>query len=229
VKIGYASWNLQAGTLSERLRAVGEAGFEAVSFYLTPQRLEVEGEGEEVVRLVEEHSLAVTCHNYIGEAGNGSRSSQIEQEMRDIVAWHERTGKVKAVCFDPGCSVVEGTEQRVFDLDLTIERVRIAADILSPADIEIGVENWLVNAPLRNFAALHERLADVPARALLDLGHLNITTRQNLNDGLPANDYIEQMPLTIVEVHLHDNDGETDLHQPLGSGNLDLSTMARGL
>ena len=41
------------------------------SFYLTPQKLQQAYEAEEVIRLVEQYDLEVTCHNALGDIDKG--------------------------------------------------------------------------------------------------------------------------------------------------------------
>jgi sugar phosphate isomerase/epimerase len=42
-------------------------------------------------------------------------------------------------------------------------------------------------------------------------------------------DYIGRLPLPIVEVHLHDNNGQKDEHGHFGLGNIDFGEVAAAL
>lgn len=52
-----------------------------------------------------------------------------------------------------------------------------------------------------------------------DIGHWNIFAAQNLND------WFQQLGRHIKHLHLHDNQGESDQHLPLGKGNINFSQL----
>ena len=100
-RIGHASWNLTGQTLCERVRAGVDIGLNATSFLCTPGRLQAEGETEELVALVCDHDLDVTCHNALGSSDESGREARLEGETEEIASWHERTGRARVVSLDP--------------------------------------------------------------------------------------------------------------------------------
>lgn len=52
-----------------------------------------------------------------------------------------------------------------------------------------------------------------------DIGHWNIFAEQSLDD------WFKKLGKQIKHIHLHDNQGETDQHLPVGSGNIDFSAL----
>jgi sugar phosphate isomerase/epimerase len=73
---------------------------------------------------------------------------------------------------------------------------------------------------------LAELLDPVPELGLhLDIGHANLRTEQNTTDQILA-----AYGSRLRHVHLHDNKGGiSDLHLPLGAGNLDTGHYVRSL
>ncbi len=225
VRMGHACWNLQAETLSERVRAIGGLGLQAISFCPTPLRMERGEEDDEVRRLVSLFDMRTTCHTKVGGTEDLARLSQFQDEVADIAKWHETTGRVDVVSFDAGTR--PGPEGRVHDLDGTLQRLSYAMDILRPLGVSVAIENWLWNVRLED---LDEMVGALPAlQMLLDVGHLLLASSQGLLGGMPMDEYLGQIPMKIPELHLHDNDGFIDAHAPLGAGILDLGELARGL
>lgn len=52
-----------------------------------------------------------------------------------------------------------------------------------------------------------------------DIGHWNIFAQQ------PLDDWFQKLGKQIKHLHLHDNLGESDQHLPIGSGNIDFTTL----
>ena len=91
-----------------------------------------------------------------------------------------------------------------------------------PADLELLLENVLDDDPclLPQTAAA----VDDPRLGLcLDLGHAAVYSRH-----APA-EWTEAFLPYLRHVHLHDNDGKTDLHLPLGQGVLELRPWLEAL
>ena len=91
------------------------------------------------------------------------------------------------------------------------------------SDVVLALENDEISRPTlfhnpEDFAAL-----DVPDLAfVLDVGHAN-------THGHSAADFIEVMKGRIAEVHVHDNDGTSDQHLPIGAGTVDWQAAAASL
>lgn len=85
-----------------------------------------------------------------------------------------------------------------------------------PADFELLLENVLDPDPgiLTRIAA---ELDDPRLGLCLDIGHAAVYS------GRPVCEWTEAFLPYLRHVHLHDNDGATDLHLPLGAGKLPLT------
>ena len=68
-----------------------------------------------------------------------------------------------------------------------------------------------------------ESVNDPRLRLCLDVGHAGLTGP----DTLP--DWIECLSPWLGHVHLHNNDGVTDLHRPLGDGVLEMASLLSDL
>ena len=74
-----------------------------------------------------------------------------------------------------------------------------------------------------------EQLADLldalPELGLhLDVGHANLRVAANTTEPI-----LERFGSRLRHVHLHDNNGEADLHLPLGAGRIDVPRMVRAI
>lgn len=90
-----------------------------------------------------------------------------------------------------------------------------------------GVEVMLENVPgdfnsARQLAPLMDGMPELWLH--LDIGHCNIGQKEN-----SATDLIHCYGERLAHVHLHDNNGHADLHQPLGSGRMDWKRYVREL
>lgn len=89
--------------------------------------------------------------------------------------------------------------------------------------VTLALENDEISRPTlfhhpEDFAAL-----DVPGLAfVLDVGHAN-------THGHSAADFVAVMTGRIAEVHVHDNDGRSDQHVPIGTGTVDWGATAVSL
>jgi sugar phosphate isomerase/epimerase len=64
---------------------------------------------------------------------------------------------------------------------------------------------------------------------LIDVGHLNLSIHKYRYIDIAVEQYLSNLPVPLIEVHLSDNHGENDQHLPLGKGNVDFTAIARGL
>ena len=106
----------------------------------------------------------------------------------------------------------------VYDPRWYVERSpRFWRDFLAdkPADFELLLENVLDPDP--GILAQTAAAVDDPRLGLcLDVGHAAVYSHR------PVSEWIEAFLPYLRHVHLHDNDGASDLHLPLGAGTLPL-------
>jgi len=104
---------------------------------------------------------------------------------------------------------------------LSDAQLRRSLDALAPhagkQNVRIAIENGL-------FEVIRPLLSDYPADFLglcYDSGHGNFARRKS---GL---DELESIKDRLISVHLHDNDGKEDQHNPIFSGTVDWPRLAR--
>jgi sugar phosphate isomerase/epimerase len=96
----------------------------------------------------------------------------------------------------------------------------------------VGVEDFPRDARARDFfrQALAPLLDSPRLGILIDLGHMHFWLNSRpCYRGVTPKQYIAGVPLRIREVHVHDNDGTSDAHRPLGEGTMDIAAVARAL
>lgn len=83
-------------------------------------------------------------------------------------------------------------------------------------EVEIVVENNVAEAGMEDYLMFltADEFTKLPCRALLDLGHLNITSKTL---GFDRQEFISQLSDSrkVALFHVHDNNGKTDSHLPL--------------
>jgi len=86
------------------------------------------------------------------------------------------------------------------------------------ADFELLIENVLDEDPA-SLARMLRAIGDPRARCCLDAGHANVVSPQ------PLSAWIEALGPALSHVHLHDNHGQWDEHNPPGNGNIDMPSL----
>ena len=88
-----------------------------------------------------------------------------------------------------------------------------------PSGMTVYLENVMETGPelLRDIA---ESVNDPRLRLCLDVGHAF-----SHNPELPLTTWIDILAPHLAHVHIHNNDGKTDLHRPLGQGSIDMRAV----
>jgi sugar phosphate isomerase/epimerase len=194
---------------------LAEAGFTGVSF--DPGRQEVRGNA--LRDAVEEHDLTVTVHSH--EPVLCDRAAELSDLFgerlvnvtNNVIIRHDSRGMPidgAALCANTA-AIIEATPDRGFT---------------------VGVEDFPRDSlAMEYFARDLAPLLDSPRLGvLMDLGHMHLwLSSRPYYAGVTPEQYLENVPVKVTEVHLHDNDGTRDAHQPLGRGTSDLDATARGL
>lgn len=91
----------------------------------------------------------------------------------------------------------------------------------------VGVGVMVENVPhgFNSADQLGELLDPLPDLGLhLDVGHANLRVQSNTTAPV-----LERHGKRLKHVHLHDNNGEADLHLPLGTGSIDMPAMVHAI
>ena len=86
-------------------------------------------------------------------------------------------------------------------------------------DVEICLENVMEPDPAM-LCGIVSGVDDPRLRICLDVGHANAALSH-----APVTEWAERVCPWLSHVHIHDNDGKTDQHRPLGQGSIELKTV----
>ena len=177
-----------------------------------------------------DHNLASVTHGVIGNCEGGEPVSTFYPHLEMNARWKERSGNLLHVALDPGFTRQSPDAPMTLDLSASATALRDAHEALLPLGVEVGIENWNIDpAPPPEYYSELREAAGVNIGALLDLGHLNIAEKSGLLGKRSLGETIEAISIPVIEVHIHDNDGITDQHLPIGHGQADFATMLGAL
>lgn len=222
MKCGVAVWNWlePCRILTDFVCELAAEGFEAIS--VQPRQILGLSESTlaELNALLDEHTMPVTVH-----AAADAFTPDLMQGLLD------RLGpRFHAVTFDGIMSWASTGKRwaaaRMVQTLLMVERLGAATGV------RYGIEDFPVDeAAVQEFADdLRPVLENERWGMLVDLGHLNLRRHDSEYFGrLSVRENIERLPAPIIELHVHDNPGDRDMHMPLGSGTLDYAAAAQAL
>lgn len=104
-----------------------------------------------------------------------------------------------------------------------VDQLRKSLDELSPLIIELGVPIAVENMAYDTFQVIEKMLSEYPPEILglcFDSGHGNIGDCRGL-------DHLDALKDRLSALHIHDNDGQGDQHQPPFYGTLDWERFAK--
>jgi len=228
MKRGVAIWTFDAPDLETRIKTAADAGFECVSL-TAPLLADARGQLDSVKRLLDELDIFLTLHLAFGTSSADEVVGSISRDIEGAAELQNRTGRVLNVTFDSAYRPEEVEGGKVWNARATIVGLKYALEQLVPLGIKVGIENWLINHRLDQFKMMKEEVGRDDLCMLLDIGHLYIASKTP-EVGIPSmRDWVEAVPMEIVELHLHDNDGCTDQHLPLGEGSINLQPIVEAL
>jgi sugar phosphate isomerase/epimerase len=210
MKFGWAIWNMTGCPQADKCRLASELGLDFVSFNTSPLKWAQAHPGGEAATpaLLAELGLGWTLHAGLFRVSDGD-----SKLLAETLAFAEEAGPPLVVSFDP---VVSGEKpDRRYEPEATARGLERALESLGGLDTGIALENGPLNCEPEGFLPLAERFDRLGL--LLDTGHLNMFLGA---DPGRIEGYLDALPLPIVDLHLHDNDGEHDQHLPLGAGTL---------
>ena len=219
MKYGWAIWNMQGCPQADKCRLAASMGLDFVSFIRSPLRWGRENPGEPAATpaLLAELGLGWTTH---GSVSNDE--GQLAVSLDETLAFAAEAGPPLTVSFE---RAVRGAKpNRFYDSEATARGLELAFNKLGGLKTRIAIENHLDTSEPEVLAGLGERFPGLGM--LLDAGHMNL----HLGGGAARiAGYVASLPLPIVDLHLHDNDGEHDDHAPLETGSLSLPELAGAL
>ena len=212
------------GSPEPYLRRIAEAGFSHVHWchHWDDDFLYANAEIEQIGRWLDEFGLKL--NDLHASAGHEKRwASLVEYKrqagvelVRNRIEMTSSLGGDVIILHMPAAPSEESDRQRCWDV------LHRSLDALQPIAHQHGVRIALENLTNGNFPTIHQLLSEYPADFLgvcYDSGHGNIT-----GDGL---DQLEPVRDRLISLHLHDNDGAGDDHQPLFTATVDWPRLAR--
>ena len=186
-----------------------EIGFDALALETASQEAMAE-----MARLMEEQGRTITFHGPFMDLATGG----LDERIREVTARRlQRTMELVPV-FRPQSVVFHaGYDDRRYHAHreewlswslATWEPVIRQAEDLG---VVIHLENVYEHTP-EMILALIEKISSKNLGFCLDLGHMNVFGQA------PMSEWLDALGPYLKEVHLHDNDGSSDAHDPIGSG-----------
>ncbi len=196
-----------------------DVGYNAISCSTSPLSSMPDHELREAAGRLREHDVPVTLHG-LAMLGRVDLPRIVELLLPQI----------RCITFDPILNA--HPFGREYAAGALVATVREALTMTEGTQVRVGVEDFPVNAD----AVAHFRddlapvLDDPRFGILIDIGHMNVRlSSEGYYGGMTAAEHIAAIPLEIIEIHVHDNDGQSDQHGPLGSGNVDFAEVAAAL
>ncbi|MDH7569829.1 MAG: TIM barrel protein, partial [Armatimonadota bacterium] len=221
MRFGIAVWNYKTPDvgLPALIQSFADDGFDAASLLMQAMVQTDDGELREIRRVAAERALALTLH------GNFERTpAECERVLRLL------GNTVAAITFD--AAVLWEDEKRRFHTAQMLPLLQEVQRVTEGSSVAFAVEDFPLNDSVLN--AHREELTPLLQSPrfgiLIDVGHMNLRRHQEAGfTHLSVAEYLQQVPLPIVEVHLHDNLGDRDSHGHFGFGNVDFAQVAAGL
>jgi sugar phosphate isomerase/epimerase len=217
--------NHPARDLISEIRWVAEMGFDFIDLTLEPPSANArEVDARAVRNALQENNLQIVGHT----AYYLPLCNPFESLRRAAVDELKQCLEVFAVLGASWMNIHPDRQAPFYPRKSIIERNLQSLRDLLPLSQELGVGLMIENLPgsFNTVRQLSELLDAMPELALhLDIGHANLMVEYNTTDDLLAAYWSR-----LRHVHLHDNKGgSSDLHLPLGSGNIDTGRYVRAL
>jgi sugar phosphate isomerase/epimerase len=176
---------------------------------------------ERVARLFMEHGSTMTLHGPFMDLAPGALDDKIREvtarrllETMELVPLFRPLSVVFHAGYDDRCYHAFRQEWLAGSL-ATWEPIARRAEGLG---VMVSLENVYEQTP-DMIVALLDALSSRNVGFCLDVGH------QNAFSTTPLAEWLKALGSYLREVHLHDNDGRGDDHQPIGRGSVAFSTL----
>ncbi len=233
MKTGLAIWHYPHRTMEENIRFFAKQGFPAVSVH--GARLVdalARGEGERLATAVRESGVILTVHYRMPRSHEADQVEQYRQGLHTLGAWQQSYGLIKILSFDVPAPIRNHIAPYVDEALAQVQGCSVAVEDFGLTPDERGQIEYLKGN--RRFGYL------------IDLGHMLLRIMGKNQSGKPLftnrfdecpvcenpgyNEFMRALAskeFPIFEMHLHNNDGESDSHLFLEDGPLDIPTIAR--
>lgn len=138
----------------------------------------------------------------------------------------------RLLCFTADAAKTEDSRGRFFDAPPILRTLRRIRQETQGTRVRFGVEDFPLDRAALDFygGELAELFRDERAGVLIDLGHMHLKrSGAAYFKKMTAADYLGRVPLEIIEVHVHDNDGKKDQHAGMGCGTVPFREVGAAL
>jgi len=169
--------------------------------------------------IIKERDIPVTIHaNY-----------DITVDTLEII-FRELGSSLKSISLDPICKIDQNAH--FFGSLNIIPILSYLNEKTKENNVLFGLEDFpLDDNALKNNLKDLSKIIECPRYGiLLDIGHSNLRTTDNeYFKAKGIEKYLTDIPVPIIELHVHDNKKTGDWHMPPGQGNLDFALVAKTL
>lgn len=216
-----AIWNYcwNAKELPGWVLEFADHGFDTISFHPKQFAGPSAGHLPAVVETLRERDLRATVHG----------SCAMERGLFEglIEAMGDR---LLAITLDS--AMREDSRGRLHDATRIAGALSDLQRLTAGTTVDLAVEDFPLDALARQyFAAELGQVYEQPRTGILiDVGHMHMRmTGSEYFRPRTVSDYFHGLPCRLVEVHLHDNNGEKDQHGHFGSGSVPFDAVAQAL
>ncbi len=193
-------------------------GYDTISF-LPGQLLGPPEEAQQVADYLRADNLLATLH------GNFDMSADEAARIIDLLG---------DMLLTFTCDAVMASDSRgsFYDVRRMADFLLRVLEMGEATGLRVAIEDMPLDDAAIDFyrADFEPLLASDRYGILIDVGHLNLRcSGGGYFGGMSVAEYIDRVPLPIIEVHLHDNHGEKDEHGHFGLGNLNFRDVATAL
>ncbi len=209
-------WTTPQILVDDLIEEFMEYGYNAMSFSTAHLKAQPEDAVLRAGELIRKHSLTVTLH---GNTGIGFG------QLLEYVALF--APQVACITFD----ATKGKEPRgtLYDTSEMVPFIRDLLDETAGSGTLVGIEDFPLTREAADFYGddLAPVIDDPRFGMLIDVGHMNMhLSSERHYAGMTVAEYFRMLPLPVIELHLHDNNGHRDQHGWFGMGTLDFGAVA---
>ena len=218
MKIGFP--NNPRKDILEEVEWIGKNGFDFVDLFLeedkaVPEKIDIQN----LKKLLQKYKLDVVghtaCYLPIGSPVRSFRETAVSEAERYFEVFSKLNVKFVTIHtnWPPGLfSTKEGVE-------FQIETLKKMVNVAKKYNLELMLEP--IDTWQDDIKSVSEILKKVPGLYLhIDIGHVNLFGRK-------PEQFIKKFHKKLKHIHLHDNDGNKDLHIPIGTGKIDWENLIK--
>ncbi len=231
---GLAIWHYPHRTMCENIEYFASCGYDAVSVIGGKFAHDVEDatQGAIIADTVSRAGVVLTVHAKLPDDHSEAKNAEFIRQVNAVANWQARYGLISIYSFDVPEAIRDNIAPYVDYVIATVPSVKVA------------VEDFGLNENER--AQIEHLKSNSRFGYLIDIGHMFLRIRGENRSGYtlftnsPDECAVNESPyyddfmtafkskeFPIFEIHLHNNDGVSDLHLFLEDGPLDIAMIAR--